>query len=385
MIERWLGQLRSPEGRTSLFYFCFYMGNGAAASYLPIWLVQKGVLEDQIGYINAVPIILMIAINLIVGRIADRAKDWRQVIVVATAISGLAPLGLFFVSGFWGILVVYALTMVPLMAAGPVADAASLRLTRRRGSDFGFIRAWGTVGFMGLNAATGFLAAAWGAVVFLPIFAGVGLLRAAAALQLPRFRAEQSEAKSDAAPKARARLLDALKPWFVLAIVGAAMLYSCHYLLQGFAALIWKNAGMSEAVIGPLVAVSAFAEALMMFGFRRFASRFSARYLILAAALTMAARLAIMAFNPPVALLFLLQTLHAITFALGYLGTVNFIANWTSEDIAAEAQSFYVVVVQVVSAAALIGFGYLTAVAGAGAFLGGAALALAGAVCVIIS
>ncbi|MEX0628395.1 MAG: MFS transporter, partial [Cucumibacter sp.] len=128
-----------------------------------------------------------------------------------------------------------------------------------------------------------------------------------------------------------------------------------------------------------------FAEALMMFGSRRFASRFSARYLILAAALTMAARLAIMAFNPPVALLFLLQTLHAITFALGYLGTVNFIANWTSEDIAAEAQSFYVVVVQVVSAAALIGFGYLTAVAGAGAFLGGAALALAGAVCVIIS
>ena len=39
-------------------------------------------------------------------------------------------------------------------------------------------------------------------------------------------------------------------------------------------------------------------------------------------------------------LLALLQLLHAFTFAMGYLGGIYFIANWTSEDIAAEAQGF---------------------------------------------
>ncbi len=380
----------APETRTSFFYFTLFMGNGAAGAYLPIWLVQQGVSEGEIGYINAVPIIILIAINLLVGRLADRARDWRLAIVVGTVISGIAPFGLFFVADFWGILFFYSLTMVPLMAIGPVADAAAIRMTRRRNTEFGVIRGWGTLGFMSFNALAGFLTAIWGAIIFIPIFAGAGLLRAAAALQLPHFRAqgeENSEVTIPAgtAPPVRARLREALKPWFVMALFGSALLYACHFLLQGFAALIWKQAGISEAVIGPLIAVGAGAEAIMMFAFRRFASRFTARNLMLAAAVTMAVRLAIMSANPPVEMLFVLQSLHAITFALGYLGTVNFIANWTSEDIAAEAQSFFAVLVQVVSAGALIAFGYLTAAWGAGAFLAGAAMSALGALSIVAS
>lgn len=391
-------RLTAPETRTSLFYFTLFMGNGAAGAYLPIWLVEQGVTEGEIGYINAVPIIILIAINLFVGRIADRAQDWRMAIVVGTVLSGIAPFGLFFVRDFWGILFFYCLTMVPLMAIGPVADAAAIRMTRRRNTDFGIIRGWGTLGFMSFNALTGFLAAAWGAIVFIPIFAGAGLLRAAASLQLPRFRAgrEATAPTGEALPAAapmpvvatppdRAKLREALKPWFVIALFGAALLYSSHFLLQGFAALIWKQAGISEAVIGPLVALGAGAEAIMMFAFRRVASRFTARNLMLAAAVTMAVRLAIMAMNPPVEMLFVLQSLHAVTFALGYLGTVNFIANWTSEDIAAEAQSFFAVLVQVIAAVAFIAFGYLVAAWGAGAFLAGAGMSAVGALSIVVS
>ena len=84
----------------------------------------------------------------------------------------------------------------------------------------------------------------------------------------------------------------------------------------------------------------------MMFVFGRFTRRFSARSLILMSAVVSALRWAAMGFSPGVEILFGLQLLHSITFAMGFMGCVHFIANWTSEDIAAEAQSFFQVLQQ---------------------------------------
>jgi PPP family 3-phenylpropionic acid transporter len=64
---------------------------------------------------------------------------------------------------------------------------------------------------------------------------------------------------------------------------------------------------------------------------------------------------------------------------------VHFIAKWTSEDIAAEVQSFFVVLQQVASVIALIGFGWLISVLGARAYFVAAGFALLGAGLVWVS
>jgi PPP family 3-phenylpropionic acid transporter len=91
------------------------------------------------------------------------------------------------------------------------------------------------------------------------------------------------------------------------------------------------------------------------------------------------------ALSPPVPVLFLMQLLHSVTFAIGYLGTVHFIANWTHEDIAAEAQSFSFVLQQGVTVVALVLFGWLVGPFGAKAFFAAAAMGLIGAGCVVVS
>src|SRR5690606_34525983 len=111
----------------------------------------------------------------------------------------------------------------------------------------------------------------------------------------------------------------------------------------------------------------------------------SARHLIIFAALVATARWGIMAFEPPVWLLFLLQLLHAITFGIGYFGGIYFIANWTSEDIAAEAQGFSYALQHGFAAAGLACVGWLAAMFGAKAWLFSAGLALGGAALVWLS
>ena len=373
----------TPEARTTAFYFTYFMGPGAAVVFLPIWLSEKGISTEQIGLINAVPVLIILLLNLVVGRLADRASDWRQVIVIGALIAGIAPIGLLFVNEFWGILLFWTLSSLPGGAIGPVLDAATMRMTRRNGSDFGAIRAWGTVGFMLFNALTGFLVVWFGSVIFAPLFVGLALLRAAVSLQLPAFRAPPGQPTVAATQPVAGKLAEIIvQPWFFLPLIGFAMVFGTHIFLNGFAALLWKQQGISESVIGPLIALGSASEAAMMFVWRRFGGRISARHLILISASVSVLRWIAMAFAPPVPVLVALQLTHAITFAIGYLGCVHFIANWTSEDIAAETQSLFTVVQQVMSVVALVGFGLVIGVLGNQSYLIAALVAFLGALCI---
>ncbi len=123
----------------------------------------------------------------------------------------------------------------------------------------------------------------------------------------------------------------------------------------------------------------------MMFAWRRFGGRISARQLMLLAAVAGVLRWAAMALEPSVPVLFALQMSHGVTFALGYLGCVHFIANWTSEDIAAETQSLFTVGQQLMSVITVIGFGVLIPLYGAQSFFASAALAFIGGAFVWLS
>jgi PPP family 3-phenylpropionic acid transporter len=375
----------TPEFRAGAFYFTIYMSAGTATAYAGIWLADQGISAGEIGIINALPVFVMLVINLVVGRIADRAEDWRQVIVIGALAAAVIPVGLFFVNDFWGILIFWTLAGLPVSAIGPVLDAATMRMTRRNGTDYGRLRATGTVGYMAIIFITGYVIAWFGGATFLWIFVGVSILRGAVSLGLPKFRAPRGEGVIPPAAVGAVHLLEVMKPWFLLPLVGWAMVFGTHLLLNAFQALVWKEQGIGEEIIGLLITVGAISEALVFFAFARFAKRFTARSLILFSAVVSVLRWVAMAFAPGVELLFALQLLHGITFALGYVGCVSFIANWTSEDIAAEAQSFFQVLQQAMSVIIILGFGALLEPLGAKGFFASAAFAGIGALLIWLS
>ncbi len=376
----------SPEARAAIYHFTVFGSAGVASVYFGIWLANRGIRPEEVGIINAAPVLLMLFVNVFIGRLADRARDWRSAIIVLSLFSGFVAFGLLFVSGFWGILLVWTLTMMPAAATVPIVDAATLRMTQRRGTDFGIVRAWGTVGFMVTTFAAGPLIAAFGDGAFAPLFVGVAVTRALLSLQLPAFRGDRSSEPAVArAGPAVGKLREVLKPWFIATLLGLGIVYSTHAAIGAFAALLWVEQGISEALIGPLIAFMAAAEAVMMFLWSRFKFKASARHLILIAALVAVLRYAAMAFSPPVWVLFGLQMLHAITFAVGYFGGIYFIANWTREEIAAEAQGFSYVLQQAMSVVVLVGMGWCVQAFGAGAWLALSGYAMLGAICVLIS
>lgn len=376
----------TPEVRASIYHSSVFGAGAAAAISFGIWMSDRNISSDQIGLVNAVPVFLMLIINLFVGRLADKASDWKQMIVVLSMISGGAAIGLYFVDDFWGVLLIWTLFNLPSGSIPPLIDAATLRMAQRNGSDFGSIRAWGTVGYVAATAIAAGGVAMFGHDAFVTLFVVMSLLRAALAWQLPRFRAPAHETTvAEIAPRT-SRLTDMIvKPWFLLPLIAFGLVQSAHAILGSFAALVWKQQGVPEIALGPIFAMAAVAEAVLMFVWTRMGVRISARHMILASAAVTVFRWTVMAFEPAVPVLLMLQCLHAITYALGYFGLVHFIANWTSEDIAAEAQGFAFALQQGITVVVLIGFGWLMPIAQDKAFLAVAALGLVATACVLAS
>lgn len=380
-LSRWA----SPELRASIFHFTVYLPGAVSSVYLAIWLAQHGIPAEQIGIINALPVLVLLGINMLVGRLADRASDWRIAILIVSLLSGIAPVGLFFVSEFWGIVLVWLLCTVPGGLVPPLTDAATLRLAHRTGTDFGSMRAWGTIGYVLGTALVGLAVTAFGTAAFVPLFFAVSVARAIVGFTLPRFRAPAPVATLANANPEKPRLAPALKLWFVLPILGFALVNSNNAVVGGFGALIWHDYGIPDYFIGPLLATAAAAEAVLMFMWRRFGGRVTARNMILVCCAASLLRFFIMAFNPPAVVLFFTQMLHAFSFGMGYFGVVHFIANWTSEDIAAEAQGFATMLQQGASFVSLMLFGVLVSHFGGAAFFASALFALLGVGCVLWS
>ncbi len=371
-----------PQLRIGGFYLTMFTVMGAFTAFGGIWIAAQGIGAERIGLINALPVALLMLMNLKVGRLADRARDWRAAIVALVLISALGPLGLLLGGGFWPVLAFWTLTAVAQGLAVPVVDAAAIRMARRQGFDYSTLRAWGTVGYIVTIFATGALVDRYGPGAFVPALAFVAILRALMAMTLPRFRPPEHQRQPGTGAR---RLPEVMRPWFVLPLIGWSMVFATFLILNGFQALLWKQQGLAPGWITFLIALGAIAETAMFFGFRRFSRRFAARHLILASALISVIRWICFAFSPGIAWLIPLQLLHSVTYAMGFMGCVGFIANWTSEDIAAEAQSFFVLLQQAFSVLALSGFGWLAARYGAHAYFASAVFAGCGALLIALS
>ena len=383
-LRQWASVMTAvtPERRVTAYYFVQAMSVGAVNGFAGIWLSSKGLSAGQIGIINAAPVALVLLISLTVGRLADQADDWRRTIVIGAVLSGVIPIGLLVANGFWVIALVWTLAVTAQMVVLPVTDAAAIRMSQWRGGDFGALYAWKTIGYLGVIFAAGFLLERFGVAAFLPLFIALGLLRSVASFGLPRFRAP---ADGRAPRQGTGRLLQVMRPWFLLPLAAWSLVHSTHFVLNGFLGLLWAEQGIPADTIGLLIGLSGITETAMFFAFKRYVGRFSARRLILVSCLVAVVRWVGLAVAPGVPVLVVLQMLHAFTYALGFLACTHFIAKSTSEDIAAEAQSFFVVIELVAAIAAVTAFGWLADVWGARAFYLPAVLAVLGAGLVGIS
>lgn len=352
----------SVEWRLSSYYALMFGAVGLTGPFFSPWMHHLGVSPSLTGLAVALPLFAMVLTTVYLGALADRLSDWRGAIIAADWLVLLCFCWLLVRQDIVDIIVVWTIAGLIIAAKVPIADAATLSLTRRRGSDYSQIRAIGSVGFVVALLFAGKIFEVAGFEWFVPVLLCGSFIRAVAACYLPRFRTPEELIQRSTEERLAATATNLSAPagniaairvgmtppaiegplknvGFLFVITGSAMIAASHAYFSTFGILLWLEQGISTSMTSLLWSVAVIAEIVLMWFFKGFARKVSARQCMFIAGSLGVVRWSLSTIEPGLAMLFVLQSLHAMSFGLLFLATVNFISRRVEDSIAARAQA----------------------------------------------
>jgi MFS transporter, PPP family, 3-phenylpropionic acid transporter len=332
--------------RLSCYFGAVFLAYGVVVPYFPVWLHARGLSPVEISTVTAAPLFVRVLFTPTVLLLADRLQNYRAVLIAMSWSVLALALGLSAVSGFWAILALGVAFLLALGTCSPLVDTFAVAGVRTAGLDYGRMRLWGSITFIAANFVGGVLIEALGGGfgIWLIAFAAALAVVAAHMLPPPPGRTPTRAALSLANWRRSfpVRLLSSRL--FLLFLVAIGCTHGAHATFYTFGALHWQAQGLSAAWVGVLWAIGVTAEVVLFAFSAPVVRRFSAAQLIVAGAGGALVRWTVMAFDPLLALLVPLQTLHALTYSAAHLGAILFITRAVSPKGQGSAQAFYSVI-----------------------------------------
>ncbi len=367
---------RPRAWRFAVFYAALFAVVGFQLPYWPVWLKGRGLGAAEIGVLVAAQMWVKVGFNPLVGGLVDRTGRRRPILLGLAVGSLLATLAFPFVEGFWALLAL-SLTLGALFAAiMPVGDNLTMRHVVAHGLDYGRLRMWGSLAFIGMAGLAGGLLDLLGRDAIVWLLAGALAPLCLAVLALPD--APPLDPLPDRPRPGWADLLRDRR--YGLFLAATACVAASHAMYYGFGTLHWQRAGIGNAWIGALWGIGVIAEVALFAWSGGLVRRLGPVRLIVLGAAGGVVRWGLMPWIADPWLLVPLQCLHGLTFGATHLGAMHFIARRIAPTLSGRAQSIHAAVGGGVSIGlATLASGWLYGGFGGRGFLAMAALAAAGA------
>jgi MFS transporter, PPP family, 3-phenylpropionic acid transporter len=320
---------------TSAFYAAFYMTTGVQLPFWPLWLEDWGLSAAEIGLYTALAMAVRIVAGLAIPALADRLDRRRHAIAVCAGLAALlylAHLGIETRPVLLAATVAVAATMAGI---GPIAEALGVAAARVGNFPYAQSRAIGSLGFLVANLAAGALIAATGAWVALPWIVGGLVAVLLLVLGHPGARHAQPQGPPELAEIGR-MLTHRV---FAIFMGAVAFTQASHAVMYSLGTVHWRGLGLGSGEIGALWAASVATEIVFLFTVGTVAvQRLGPVGAIACSGAAGVVRWCAMMADPTGLWLWPIQALHTLTFAMGHLGTIAFIARAVPDRDAAAAQ-----------------------------------------------
>lgn len=315
----------SPK-RAGPLYAMFYGGQfvllGVQLPFFAGWLATRGFIASEIGLITGVALIARLVLGPFVAFWADHQDDERRSLRIVSFLFALGAAGLIFAPNKWVIGLSGAVVIWTFGLLVPLTDAAVLRADRNGHLNYGQTRATGSFFFLATTILAGMALSIFSIEFTVWAMAGAGAFAFAMSLILPHGAGARGGVKPVSwreAPKLLA------SPVFLAVMMSAGLTQGAHAVYYALSYLRWEELGYSAQVIGLLWATGVVVEIVLLTRARGLAHRLSPALLLALGGAAAAVRWAVTALEPSLPVLFLVQTLHALTFAAAYLGTIEFL------------------------------------------------------------
>ncbi len=330
----------SPVLRIGSVYAALFVVFGVNLPFLPVWLKAIGLSNERLALVLAAQSAVRVLSTPIITYLADRTGARRELVIGLSAISMLAMLALAYTVKFWWLALLLVLSGAVLSPILPMLDAAAFEQAESGQFQYGHIRIVGSLAFVVGSLAAGLLLLVIEpAQLIWPLFASNALLVGASLLMAGSTEHVHATSRSSFTVAAAARVL--ISRSFVLFLIAAGLTQASHAMLNSFASVHWSNLGYSGTTIGVLWGLGIFAEITLFHWGRAAIGRVGPEWLLAIGAGLAAVRWFAMGLNPPLALVGLLQGLHAASFGATHIGSIYFIHRRFSNGLGSTAQGLY--------------------------------------------
>lgn len=322
----------ATASRLSFYYAALFTAVGIHMPFWPLWLQDKGLSASDIGMIMAVTYLTKILVGPGIGHVVDRHGDRRRPMLVLSSLAAMVWLGFPLVDGFWPILVVTVLAVGLWTGIFPLGESLSMMETQRQKLDYGRVRLWGSLTFIGAAIATGNLLTRQPPAILSWMVAAALALTACACWTLP---------STTVSGRGRARLpLGPLlkHPLFLVFLAVTSLNTASHTVYYAFATIHWQAAGLDGDTIGLLWAEGVLAEVVLFAFSGRVVAKIGPGRLLLLATGAGVLRWLALGSSTAIPVLGAAQLLHAATFGCAHLGAMHFISRAIPHSLSARAQ-----------------------------------------------
>ncbi len=366
-------------GWLATFYFLYFCALGAFMPYWGPWLHAQGQGPLAIGVLTAaVQFSKVLAPNLW----GWLAHFWgsRRIVPWAALITAAGFLSLWLAHGHFLPLLLITLTFSFFWAATlPLVDATTMDWAQHRGTAYGRIRLWGSLGFIALSLGMGGLIARWGMAAFLP---GIAIFLVAtwwASRYLPY-------GALPAADTPRPRFSGTLRHvsiWFFL--LAGLLEQASHGAYYAFYSIYAEQHGLGSAAVGMLWGSAVLCEVAFFWWGDRVIRHWGVPLVFTCAFILTALRWGVIAWWPGLIWIILVQILHAASYGAFHLAAVHWLADRFPSALRGRGMALYASIVYGLGGGlGALGAGWTWAQwGGQGTFAAAALLALLGAVFLI--
>lgn len=369
-----VGRLPIPvTWRLAGFYAAAFLTIGVFMPFWPLFLENRGLGPEDIGFLLGLATASKMIGSPFFAHLSDRLGARRR-LMIGIALASLAAFVFYAGAATFETLMLGAiLTGLTFPALLPLGENTTLMASRIKSFDYGRVRLWGSITFMVASWAGGLWVARAGEEAIPWLVIGGMTLLVLSCLTLPDIRVPRA---GQGWRSFRGLLANRT---FVLFMLTAGMIQCSHAAFYGFSALHWRAAGLSESAIGLLWAEGVAAEVVLFMFSGAIVRRMGIARLFAFAAIVGMVRWSATAAGSDLAVLAVVQALHAVTFGATHLAAMHFIQRAVPETLSATAQGLYsAIVMGLMLSITMSATGTLYAATGGGAFLAMAAMCAGG-------
>lgn len=330
------------KSRIYLLQTFYWMSFCSISGFATVFLLSKTVPNSQIGLIIALGSLLSVFAQFMTGILIDKYPQLtvRKVMMAFFALGAIISLGtVLFVNQTLVMALLYCLLIVLLFNCQPLVTSLIYDYINEGASlSFSFSRGLGSM----MYASFSFVMGLWleqHSTMWIPMLStGLTVVLFLIVWSLP----ELGEAVVQAEIEAPTSLRDIHKkyPSFFLFLIGIAIIFSFHTIVNVYLPQIVHHVGGGNKEIGFAIALAGFLEIPTMFGFKRLEEKFNVIVLLRLSAIFFFIKAIIYVIAPTFLVLQGAQVLQALSFALITPAYAHYINEWMAPKDRVKGQTF---------------------------------------------